>query len=49
VLVGGLVDIQSKPQFLVKQLGAINVRNRYQQNFQLHIHDQCSWLPMALA
>jgi hypothetical protein len=33
VLVGDVVDIQAKSQFLVEALGPIDVRDRYEQNF----------------
>ncbi len=40
VLVGDVVDIQAKPQFLLEALGPIDVRDRCDQNFYFHIHDQ---------
>jgi hypothetical protein len=39
ILVGSDVDIQAKPKFLVKALGALDVRDRQHHNFKFQIHD----------
>ena len=33
VLVGDVVNIQTKSQFLIEELGPVDVRDRYEQNF----------------